>query len=169
MVISSGTYAYFSNSAVSTNNVFASGTLDLKLANGSDTFADTVTSSFGNASLYPNSCLAPTTLNLKNTGTVAGNHLDILATNSNAAFAAFLRLKTLTLDGIDVPLNDSNGNGFKDMQDLAVAGIVNKPLVDFIVHPFSIEVCLDQSAGNPQQGQTNTVEFMILLDQGPHS
>lgn len=168
-LITTGTYAYFSNSATSTNNVFASGNLDLKLANGSGAFADTVTASFGGSALSPNSCLAVATLNLKNTGSVAGNHIDITATNTNAAFAAFLHLKTLTLDGSDVTIADSNSNGFKDLQDLAVSGVVNKPFVDFVAHPLTMEVCLDASAGNAQQGQTNTLDFSILLDQGAHT
>ncbi len=169
VLITTGTYAYFSNSGTSTNNVFASGSLDLKLANGAGSFSDTVTASFGGAALSTNVCLPAATLNLKNTGSVAGNHIDIAATNTNSTFAAFLRVKTLTLDGNDIVIADSNSNGFRDLQDVAASGIVNKPVTDFLVHPWTMEVCLDATAGNAQQGQTNTLDFTILLDQGVHS
>lgn len=168
-LVAGGTYAYFSNSAISTINVFASGTLDLKLANGSASFSDNVTASFGGAALSPNSCLPVSVLNIKNTGTVASNHIDITATNTNNAFAAYLRLKSVTLDGADVAIADTNSNGFIDLQDFASGGIINKSLTDFMAHPFSMEVCLDASAGNAQQGQTNTLEMTFFLDQGPHS
>ncbi len=168
LLVGSATYAYFSNSATSTNNVFASGTLDLKLANGSSSFADSVTASFGGTALSPNTCLPSATLNLKNAGSVPGNHIDISATNTNNSFAAFLRLKTLTLDGNDITIADSNSNGFRDLQDLAASGIGNKAFTDFLAHPFAIEVCLDASAGNAQQGQTDTLDFTVFLDQGTH-
>ncbi len=168
-LVGSGTYAYFSNSATSTNNVFASGTLDLKLANGSGSFSDSVTASFGGPALSPGSCLPVAVVNLKNTGSVAANHIDITATNTSSAFAAFLKIKTLTLDGNDIVIADSNSNGLRDLQDFAAAGIINKAFSDFSVHPFSMEVCLDASAGNAQQGQTNTLDMTFFLDQGPHS
>lgn len=168
-LIGSGTYAYFNNSATSTNNVFASGTLDLKLANGSGSFSDSVTASFGGSALSPGVCLPAASVNLKNTGSVAANHLDVTATNSNSAFAAFLKIKTLTLDGTDITIADSNGNGFPDMQDFTASGITNKSFTDFSAHSLSMEVCLDSTAGNAQQGQTNTLDITFFLDQGPHS
>ncbi len=167
--IGGGTYAYFNNSAVSTNNVFASGNLDLKLANGSASFTDNVTASFGGISLSPGACLPKAELKLKNTGTVPGNHIDITAANSNSSFAGFLRLESLQYDGGAVSLTDSNGNGFSDLQDLAAAGILNMPFTDFSGHSLEMTVCLDATAGNPQQGQSSTLDFSILLDQGPHS
>ena len=164
-----GTYAYFSNAATSSNNVFASGTLDLQLANGASTFGDSVSASFGSTTLSPGSCLVAATLNMKNVGSVPANHIDVSATNTNISFASFLKLKTVTLDGNDIPLPDTNSNGYKDLQDLSVSGIVNKPLTDFLVHPLVLEVCLDSSVGNEQQGQSDTLNLTILLDQGPHS
>ena len=168
-LIVTGTYAYFSNSSSSTNNVFASGTLDLQLANGNTTFTDTVTATFGGGGLSPNSCLDPATLNMKNVGSVVANHIDISAINTNATFAAFLRLKILTLDGTDISLPDSNNNGYRDLQDLGTTGVVNKSVTYFLAHPLSVQVCLDGSAGNEQQGQSNTLNLTILMDQGPHS
>jgi predicted ribosomally synthesized peptide with SipW-like signal peptide len=77
------TFAYFSDTETSTNNIFTAGTLDLKTNN-----ADSVTATWGNGS----NPVAPGysssgTVTLKNSGTIAANHVDIkftVGTTSNA-------------------------------------------------------------------------------------
>lgn len=167
-MMGAATFAYFNDTNTSTGNTFSSGTLDLQLANGVSSFTQNVTASFGGTDMSPGVCLAPATLWIKNIGPVIGNHVDFTATNTLTSFAAFLKLNTLTFDGLDVSLADSNGNTIRDLQDLAINGIPNKAVTDLIAHPLIMEVCLDSSAGNPQQGQSNTLDLTVFLDQGSH-
>lgn len=161
-------YAYFNSVAVSATNIFSTGTLKLKLANSDSVFADNVTATFGGAGLAPGVCLPMSSLQFKNTGTVKANHADITATNTDADFASIMRLKTITFDNSPVSLPDSNSNGYPDLKDLATSGIINKPLTDFAVHTLTMEVCMDETAGNAQQGKSNSMDISVTLDQGAH-
>jgi len=162
------TYAYFNDTGTSTNNVFSTGTLDLVLSDNNETDIDSVTASFGGTNLAPGGCLASATLNIKNVGSVTANYIDISATNDDT-LANYLKLKTLTLDGLDVRPTDTNLNGFSDLDDLKTNGIVNKALIDKNTdHPLVMEVCLDISTPNEQQGHTDTLGLSVFLDQGPH-
>jgi predicted ribosomally synthesized peptide with SipW-like signal peptide len=169
-LVGAGTFAYFSDVGTSTANAFSSGTLNMVLSDSEETDQENVIASFGGTNLTPGICLPIATLNIKNaTGSIAANHIDVAATNTDAAFAAFLKLNTITFDGIGVIVPDSNLNGFSDLQDLATNGITNKSLTDINVnHPLVMEVCLDVSATNAQQGLTDTVGLTVTLDQGPH-
>ncbi len=169
-LVGAGTFAYFSDAGTSSNNVFSSGSLNMVLSDSDQTDQESVTASFGGTNLTPGVCLPAATLNIKNaTGSVAANHIDVAASNTDSIFAAFLKINTLTYDGFDVVVTDSNTNGYRDLQDLATNGIVNKSLTNVNVdHPLVMEVCLDLSAGNSQQGQSDTLGLTVTLDQGPH-
>lgn len=168
MLIAVPAYAYFNSVAVSATNIFSTGTLKLILANGDSSFADNVTATFGGTSLAPGICLPSSTLQFKNAGTVKADHVDITATNTDGDFASIMRLKTITLDNNPVVLTDTNNNGYADLKDLATSGIINKPLADFAIHSLTMEVCMDETAGNEQQGKSNSMDISVTLDQGTH-
>lgn len=172
------TFAFFSDSGTSSGNVFSTGTLDLKLTDNNETAQDTVTASFGSGSLVPGSCTGNQTLELKNTGTVAANHAEVRVANSvtdagsNASpdIDAFLRISVLTYDGGDVTsqIPDTNGNLFKDLADWAAtpAALDNLSLTNLNTnHPLVMDVCLDSTAGNTLQGDSNDATFTIDLNQ----
>ncbi|MEN9327609.1 MAG: hypothetical protein RI947_417 [Candidatus Parcubacteria bacterium] len=162
-------YAYFSTTLTSVNNVFASGKMEMQLSKDNTTFTETVSAAFGGTGLMPGTCLQPGTLYIKNTGTVNGNHIDLTANNTNVSLASYLKLDTITYDGIGVTVTDANSNGFVDLDDLKTSGAHNLALTDKnIAHPLVMKLCLDSSATNAQQEQTNTMELSVVLDQGPH-
>lgn len=167
-LIAGATFAYFNDAGTSNTNVFAAGNLDLGLTDSDQTDQDNVLASFGGTNLAPGTCLDPATLSIKNFGTVAGNHIDLSATNTNNSFASVLKLDTFTFNGGDIPLTDGNVNGIRDLEDLATSGVVNLAMTDFVYHPLVMKVCLDISAGNTLQGATDTMNLSVLLDQGPH-
>lgn len=174
------TLAYFSDSGTSSGNTFSTGTVDLKLTDTNEPDANSVTASFG-ANLAPGSCTGPQTLTLKNTGTMAANHAEVAITNMNVNdvnndatpdMDAFLRIQTLTYDGVSVlgSITNSNGNGFPDLDDweaLGTAdGLDSLSLSNINVgHDLVMNVCLDSSAGNPIQGDGVNPEFTVTLNQ----
>jgi predicted ribosomally synthesized peptide with SipW-like signal peptide len=157
-------YAYFNSISVSASNIFSTGTLKLKLANGDSTFTDNVASTFG-GTVAPGTCLPPATLQIKNTGTVPADHIDITATHSDPDVASIMRIKTLTYDNNPVVLSDINNNGIQDLKDFS---ILNKSFTDFNAHTLLMEVCMDESATNAVQGKTDSMDLSITLDQGKH-
>ncbi len=165
------TFALFTNTGTSSNNVFAAGTLDLKLTDENEAPSDDVTASFGGTNMSPGVCLSPATLSLKNSGTVAGNHVDITASNTDSNFASYLRIDALTYGATDILASLSagagNANGIKDLQDLAASTVMNNlPLTDIGVnHDLSMTVCLDDLAPDTVQGGTNTMNLSALLTQ----
>lgn len=168
-LLAGATFAYFSDTATSNDNVFSAGTLDLRLTDNNETDQKAVTASFGMKDMAPGTCTTGT-LYIQNKGSVAANHVDISITNTYDAMADKLRVKTLTYDAVsELPLPDANGNGFSDLTDLKFNPLVNLPLTLMNVnYPLVMEVCLDVSATNVLQGASNTVNMTVFLDQGPH-
>lgn len=182
-LVTGATFAFFSDVGTSNDNIFSGGTLDLKLTDNNETALDNVTASFGDTSLAPGVCLSTQTLEMKNSGTVAGNHIEIAAVNTvtdNAPAAtpdmdAYLRFGTFTyFDGtstVDVAalIPDSNANTFKDLDDLAalgVSGVDNLALIDLNVnHLTNVQVCLDASAPNEVQSDSVDSDWTITLNQ----
>ncbi|HRY82779.1 MAG TPA: TasA family protein [Candidatus Moranbacteria bacterium] len=74
------TYSYFSSSAVSNDNTFGTGTLDLQVADGDESFAKSITASYGGANLAPGDILPEQTIQVNNDGTLNANHLDLTVT-----------------------------------------------------------------------------------------
>jgi len=175
-IVGGATFAFFSDSGTSTQNVFSSGTLDLKLSDDTpEIIQDDVTASFGASDLAPGDCTEAQELRLRNSGTVNGNHVDITASNSDGTFAAFLRIDSLTYDSVDVTgnitENGGDGNSFLDLVDWTndSDGLHNLGLTDLDTdHPLSIVVCLDESAGNSEQGGSDTLNLTATLRQQSH-
>jgi len=175
LLIGAGTYAYFSDVGTSNDNFFSSGTLDLKLSDDTVEFdQDNVTASFGGTDMAPGSCTAIAQLRAKNSGTVAGNHIEIAVVNNvtdNGADSipnmdAFLRLETFRYDGGNLSVADSNGNSFTDLADLATFGVDDLLLTNLSTdHTIELQVCLDSTATNAVQGDSVDSDWTITLNQ----
>ena len=76
-MVSTGTWAFFSDTEISSNNQFSAGTLNLKLSDSDQTDVDGVTASFGGTNLQPGGTVGPSTITLKNIGTLNADHVDI--------------------------------------------------------------------------------------------
>lgn len=171
------TFAYFSDTGTSSTNTFATGTLNLKLTDASETAQDSVTESFGSSTLVPGSCTGDQTLSLQNTGSVAADHAEVAVTNSvtdtgdnaDPDMDAFLRINKLTYDGVDVTgqISNTNGTVFKDLADWAAgSGLDNLALTNLNTnHPLVLDVCLDSSADNTIQADQVVSQFTVTLNQ----
>ena len=122
-----GAWAYFSDTESSPNNQLTAGTLDLKTND-----VDGVTQTLNAPNLKPNNSYGPSTIILRNSGSLAGATLDMAFSyvasdgSPNAvdmtadATAAVLEVTTLTYDGNSLlgSVFDNNSNGYKDIQDV---------------------------------------------------
>src|SRR3989344_8208742 len=120
-LVTGATFAFFSDVGTSTDNVFAAGSLDLKLTDNNETAQDNVTVSFSGSNLAPGSCTAIQTLEAQNSGTVTGNHIEIAVANTGTDIAPdstpleiadYLMLDVFRYDGGNLSVPDLNGNGF---------------------------------------------------------
>lgn len=173
-VMGGATYAFFSDTSTSENNTFSSGSLDLQLADSTENFTSgNVTASFGAANMAPGDCTGNQTLSMQNNGTVAANHVDIRASNSEGVIAPFLRIQAVTYDGSDIlsKVSDTNLNGFVDLVDWAAdpKGFENLALIDTgVSHAFVMDVCLDTSATEAVQALSDVVTVDVDLRQASH-
>lgn len=166
------TYAFFSDVGTSNDNVFAAGTLDLKLSDDTpETDADNVTASFGGTALSPGD---PVTgqLRLKNAGTINADHAEVAVVNTNSDQSTpldeVLEITTLDYDTASVLglLADSNGNGWVDLDDLEALGLDNLALIDLATnHPLDLTVTFRSNAGNNYQGDSVDSDWTITLNQ----
>ena len=172
VMVGAVTYAYFSDSGTSSGNVFSTGTLDLRLSDSDQSVQDSVSASFGSTTLVPGSCTSVQTLNLRNSGTVNANHVEVTLDNaaSDPNMAKYLRIASLTYDGVNVlgQITFDNGNGFTDLEDwdLDTTALDNLALTNLNTnHALDLNVCLDSSAGNDLQGDNVTATFTTTLNQ----
>ncbi len=141
-----GTWAYFSDTETTTNNVLAAGTLDLK-TNDVDGVSQTLLAT----NLMPGETLGPETIILKNSGSLDSSSLDIVFTyiesdaTKNPAdksandTAAQIEVTTLNYNSSSLlgSVSDTNTNGYRDIQDLknsnlsGLAGITAASSKDF--------------------------------------
>jgi predicted ribosomally synthesized peptide with SipW-like signal peptide len=90
-MISGGTWAFFNDTEISSNNQFSAGSLDLKLSDSNQTDVDGVTASFGGSNLKPGDIVGPSTVTLKNAGSLTASHTEIKFQNAvtdNASYDA---------------------------------------------------------------------------------
>ena len=163
------TFAFFSDTGTSNDNIFSTGTLTLKLFNGvatgSSTFSDDVTATFGASNMAPGNCTSGS-LTLKNSGTINAGSISMIATNNNAILSPFLAITSLTFDGNPVTVTSLNATAFADLQDLASQSpTALTGLNAGTSKVLATTICLDNSAGNPQQGQSNTLNLSFTLNQ----
>jgi spore coat-associated protein N len=172
-LVTGGTFAFFSDSGTSTGNVFAAGTLILKLTDNNETAQDNVTASFGRSGLLPGDSVTGT-LEFQNTGTVAGDHIEIDVGNTNSEplvpLDRKLQITALTYDGgsILAQVTDTNGNGYPDLGDLDTLGLDNLALTDRnTLHTLSMTVQFRDDAGDEYQGDTVSSSWTVTLNQHP--
>ncbi len=117
-IMGGATFAFFSDSGTSNDNVFASGSLDLKLSDYTpETDQDDVVASFGGSDLAPGDSISGQ-LRLKNTGTINADHAEVALINNNSdgvnPLDEVLEITTLDYDSSSVlsQLSDNNLNGW---------------------------------------------------------
>ncbi|MFC1987567.1 TasA family protein [Chloroflexota bacterium] len=173
--ISVGTWAYFSDTESSADSQLIIGTLDLKTND-----ADGVTQTLYDTSLMPGGTIGPSTIVLKNAGSITGSALDIAfayvesdgspnAVNQTAdATAAVMEVVTLNYGGSSIlgSVGDLNVNGYKDIQDLKNANLTGQSgLTPSATKNFQIAVQLRSDTSNDFQADGITVTMTFTLNQ----
>jgi spore coat-associated protein N len=152
--------AYFTDVETSTGNIITAGTLDLKITDRDEyPPRDGVSQTWSMSNMSPGvSNVGPWGVSLINTGTLAGDHVEIsfsheiidtpdVSSDSNpnsvpGDLARWLQIMSMTygnitfVGGLPTPLHtlvDGNGNGFIDLEDVTLP--VNSAALDNLVVP----------------------------------
>ena len=121
------------------------------------------------------------TLSVKNIGTVDGDHIEISTSNTMTEAASppgstgtvpmdrVLEIIVFSYDGVDKRslISDSNGNGFKDLDDLEATTIDNLALTDVnVAHTLEMAVLLNYNvSANQHHGDSVATTFTVTLNQ----
>ena len=174
-MIGVGTFAYFADTETSTGNQFTAGTLDLKTDD-----ADGVSQTLYATNMSPGDTVGPSTIVLKNSGSVNASSLDIVfsyvendgspnSVNKSADdTAAMIEVTTLSYDGSSLlgSVSDANSNGYKDIQDLSDADLTGQSGINAsATKNFQIAVQLRSETGNDFQADGITMTMTFTLNQ----
>jgi predicted ribosomally synthesized peptide with SipW-like signal peptide len=169
--VSAVTYAFFSDSGTSNDNVFASGTIDLKLSDSNETVQDSVVATIGGTNMVPGDTQSGT-LQLRNSGSHVADHAELQVINTNTDLVnpldTVMQITALTYDSVSVmpQLSDLNLNGYVDLDDLEAIGLDNLALTDLGVdHPLAMTVQFRSDAGNAYQGDSVDSDWTVTLNQ----
>ena len=177
-MIGVGTFAYFTDTETSTGNQLTAGTLDLKTDD-----ADGVSQTLYAINMAPGDTVGPSTIVLKNSGSVDGSTLDIAFSyvesdgSPNSVdktadeTAAMMEVTTLTYGVTDLlaSVSNNNGNSYPDIQDLKDYGLpsqtgLNAPPATN-TKDFVITVRLWSDTGNDFQADGITMTMTFTLNQ----
>ena len=174
-LVGGGTWAYFSDTEISTNNQLTAGTLDLKTDD-----ADGVTQTLYATNMNPGDTVGPATIQLRNAGSVDGSTLDIAFSyvesdgspnpvNKTAdETAGMMEVTTLNYGGSSLlgSVSDANSNGYKDVYDLKNADLTGQSgLNASATKNFEIAVQLRSETGNDFQADGITMTMTFTLNQ----
>ncbi len=173
-------FAFFSDTGTSTGNSFATGSFDLRLSDNNETALDNISGTFNSSTMAPGANPVTATMQLRNSGTVAGNNVHLRAANTVTdagdaenlgAMSSLLQITVATYDGADIlPLIvDLNSNGIKDLNDLELAP-GDGPQVGLLTdtgpdHPLVMTVQLHSTANNTYIGDSVSTVFTATLHQ----
>lgn len=132
VLVVGATFAFFSDSGTSNNNIFNSGTLDMKLTDLSEGPIDDVTATWGLASAPGDTFTGD--LEIKNSGTVNANHIELKFTNALTEGTGSGAVATTPMDSVIEITTfgwDSDGNGTPDVDLLpGVSNINSNGIID---------------------------------------
>ncbi|MCX6725691.1 MAG: TasA family protein [Candidatus Shapirobacteria bacterium] len=169
------TRAYFSSQGISSNNTFATGTLDLRLSDINEIDQESVTASWSDLNMVPGGTAVFGTIQLKNSGTILGNHVDVVVDNmcDEIDMDSYLEITSASFDGENIlgSIFDKNDNKYKDLNDLqqtddSLTGLDNLILADINVsHSFTLSIRLHAETPNDYQGKSCNSVFTFTLNQ----
>lgn len=187
--ISGAAYAWFSDTEQSTNNQITAGTLDLKTND-----ADGVTATLSATTMKPSDTQGPSTITLRNVGSINGATLDIdisysesdnetLDNDTSFEFAAInnpslyektadefadeLVVDTLTYEGANLltGITDTDADGI-DMKEVAAADLTGQSGLNASqTKDFVIQVTLKSGLGNEFQADGIDITITFTLNQ----
>jgi len=174
-MIGVATFAYFSDTETSADNQLTAGTLDLKTDD-----ADGVSETLYATNLAPGDTVGPSTIQLKNSGSVDGSTLDIefsyvesdgsrnSVDKSANDTAAMMEVTTLSYGGSSLlsSVSDANVNGYKDIEDLKNEDLSGQSGINAsVTKNFEIAVQLRSETGDDFQADGITLTMTFTLNQ----
>lgn len=177
VTLGTGTLAWFHDAATSMENSFTAGTLDLRIRDGDERdWRKSVTATWTMTNMVPGDTYY-SYVDLKNIGTLGGSSLDVQAANTVVAPVEEAGDMARMLEIVDCAytnghvldcrelIADANGNGWKDLDDLA-AGPFRGPWDSTGgVHSWEMRVRFHPSADNRYQGHTLLTDLTFTLNQ----
>lgn len=164
-----GVYAFFNDQGESTGNLFAAGTVDLKLE-GQDNLVGTI----GGPNMRPGDEFNAD-IKLSNAGLLPGTAFDLdvrvdayvdAGPDGIGNVASFLRVDSLQYGGSPLSLPDVNGNGYADLDDWNQDNSATRDLADPGPEThLAMTIVFDEAAGNELQGDFTKVDFRFYLAQ----
>ncbi len=164
------TFAFFSSSATSSGNVFASGTLQLQLDDNNDAAATTITASIGGPNMAPGDSTSGF-ISMHNNGTIDIAKVKLGATEtvpSSPDLAGQLNITSATIgDDQACSVNPHAVTGLTTLAALNSAPISmnNSAIVAGGTKYLCMTFTLDNSTDNTYQGKTITETFNFEGDQ----
>ena len=182
-----GTRAYFSQQGTVKSNTFSTGTLALKLSDSDEFDSDETTATWNIVAGGPGDEVSGT-VNIKNTGSIVADHIEITAVNTvtesdiapgstaDVALDTVLEITVLTYDfgGGDVRdllalgyVTDVNGNTKIDLDDLESSSLDGLLLQDLNTeHAFTMTIRFEPvlTVGE-HQGDSATTTLTVTLNQ----
>jgi len=173
-IIGVATFAYLTENETLSGNSFVSGILDLTIND-----VDGVTQTLYATGMSPGTTVGPSTITLKNTGTINGTTMDIVFSyiESNESppvnktadeVAAMIQVITLDYGGSNLlsGISDSNSNGYIDIFDLKNADLTALPGLDAGASKnFDISVQLRNTTGSDFQADGINMTMTFTLEQ----
>jgi predicted ribosomally synthesized peptide with SipW-like signal peptide len=177
-----GTWAYFSDTEMSTDNTFTAGTLDLDLSDGTDDGTDSETLTWVAGNMAPGDVAASATMTVTNVGTLAGNldisDIDVLNDPGTTPESEDISVSEDGELGANLIIDmffDTNNDGVNDASETtiytgALDGIaasydLDEGIAASGVTYITINYDLPSTTGNDVQGDTVELEFTVELDQ----
>ncbi len=170
-----GTWAFFSDTEVSTGNQLVAGTLDLKTND-----LDGVTQTLLATNMAPGDTVGPQTIYLKNSGSINGANLTLafsytesdgspnpMNMGSNAT-AALIEVTILNYGGSSIlsSVSDNNSNTYVDIEDLKNEDLIGLTGINAsVTRDFEIAVQLRAETGNNFQADGIDITMTFTLNQ----
>jgi predicted ribosomally synthesized peptide with SipW-like signal peptide len=170
-----GTYAFFSDTANSTSNIFSAASLDLKLSDANEGPLDAITASIGATNFAPGDSVSGT-IDLKSITSLASSSmdLDIKAVTSLTDSAGgstdmdkYLILTTLNYNGVSIlgSITDTDGVAGKSLADFKASSIKDLAAPAATGTPLAMTVQFSTAATNALQGDSVDLTLSFFLSQ----
>jgi len=188
--VAGATWAYFSDTEASSDNVFAAGTLTLQLSDNDEPYQDGVTASWSNTNMAPGDDCSGW-VDLKNVGSLAADHVEISFANTvtnnvtagdDTDISDSMKVTAMSYGTTDLLAQTtpgtfdntyieaaSGGDGALTLNELngitiddltEVPGANGAPVVR-----FAMTVELDSATGDGNQGDSVTTVITFTLNQ----
>lgn len=179
-----GTYAVFTDSASSTDSSFEAGTMGILASDDDEWHVPMVQETWTMENMKPcvttggdaSGCDADSytvnSITYESNGTIYGDHVELsFSYSGDTGLAPYIHIIAMVYDGVNIKskMSDTNGNGYKDLADLADSS--NQAKLDDLLAPkagvqsLTMELGFSATAGNDMMGKSMSMTATATLNQ----